>query len=135
MKKLLLLSLSALFGSALAATAVASDEAGKILEGGQFKVVRKILKKDEEMKKHDHPHHDIVITVVSGKVEFTFNDQEVIVAEAGKVLTSGSQDFIAGKALEDTVFVVTLIREAPHGDKPHDHHHHHHAHQPPASKK
>ncbi|MDO4435491.1 MAG: hypothetical protein Q4B71_03620 [Cardiobacteriaceae bacterium] len=126
MKKFALLTLSALAGLAQAQTTVAEDKGGKILEGDQFKVVRKILKKDELMAKHDHPHHNIVITVVSGKVEFTFNDSEVIVAEAGKVLTSGSKDFIAGKGLEDSVFVVTLIHESGHHE--HDAHHHTHDH-------
>ena len=104
---------------ALALPAFAADEpAGKVLaeEGKVFSnnhgaVVRKALKSGEKIDKHNHEGEDIIFNVMSGKITVTLNDTEKHELKAGDTLVFNGKNFIAAEAGEDTLVVITLVKE------------------------
>ena len=87
------------------------NEAGLLFNKGNFKLVKKILKKDEKIAKHNHEDEEIVFTVLKGKMEMYLNETEKHVLVPGDILHSDGVNFINGSALEDSEVSVTLIKK------------------------
>lgn len=124
MKKVLLASLLS-FGIASIAQAdigVVKDGFGKIMQTEQFTVVKKALKKGEQLKRHNHEGDSVIFTVLSGKMNVVLNDNEKHEINVGQVLNFDGEYFIQGEAAEDSVIMVTLVEV---DDAPHKHHHDH----------
>ena len=124
MKKVLLASLLS-FGIASIAQAdigVVKDSFGKIMQTEQFTVVKKALKKGEQLKRHNHEGDSVIFPVLSGKMNVVLNDNEKHEINVGQVLNFDGKYFIQGEAAEDSVIMVTLVEV---DDAPHKHHHDH----------
>ena len=87
------------------------NEAGLLFNKGNFKLVKKILKKDEKIAKHNHEDEEIVFTVLKGKMEMFLNETEKHVLVPGDILYFDGINFINGSALEDSEVSVTLIKK------------------------
>ena len=114
MKKVLIATAIA----ALTLPGLAAEPVGKVLagEGKVFKnshgtVVRKALKKGEKIDRHNHEGEDIIFNVMQGAIKITLNDSEVHELKAGDTLVFNGKNFIAGEAIDDTLVVITLIKE------------------------
>ena len=79
---------------------VLADE-GKVFENGHGKVVRKALKKGE----------NIIFNVMQGAIKVTLNDSEVHELKVGDTLVFNGKNFIAGEATDDALIVITLVKE------------------------
>lgn len=124
MKKLLLASLLG-FGLVSAAQAdigVVKEGFGKIMQTEQFTVVKKALKKGEQLKRHNHEGDSVIFTVLSGKMNVVLNDNERHEIAVGQVLNFDGKNFIQGEAAEDSVIMVTLVGENKETDS-HQHKH------------
>lgn len=84
---------------------------GIILDEKNFKLVKKVLKKDEEILKHNHPQSNILFTVVKGEILVTINETENHLLRPGIVLNFDGDNFISAKANEDSEAFVTLINK------------------------
>lgn len=103
--------LTALLFAAAAASASAAEIAsgeGKVFDAPDYVVVRKKLAAGSEMKRHNHPGHDVLLTMSKGRVVFELNDGEKHELKPGDVMRFDGADFISGKAAEASEFVVTL---------------------------
>ena len=114
MKKVLIATAIA----ALTLPGLAAEPVGKVLadEGKVFKnshgtVVRKALKKGEKIDRHNHEGEDIIFNVMQGAIKVTLNDSEVHELKAGDTLVFNGKSFIAGEATDDTLVVITLVKE------------------------
>ena len=87
------------------------NEAGLLFNKGNFKLVKKILKKDEKIAKHNHEDEEIIFTVLKGKMEMYLNETEKHVLVPGDLLHLDGVNFINGSALEDSEVSVTLIKK------------------------
>ena len=47
------------------------NEAGLLFNKGNFKLVKKILKKDEKIAKHNHEDEEIIFTVLKNTFDFS----------------------------------------------------------------
>ena len=87
------------------------NEAGLLFTGENFKLVKKILKKDEKIAKHNHEDEEIIFTVLKGKMEMYLNETEKHVLVPGDILHFDGRNFINGSALEDSEVSVTLVKK------------------------
>ena len=87
------------------------NEAGLLFNKGNFKLVKKILKKDEKIAKHNHEDEEIIFTVLKGKMEMYLNETEKHVLVPGDILHFDGVNFINESALEDSEVSVTLIKK------------------------
>ena len=85
------------------------NEAGLLFNKGNFKLVKKILKKDEKIAKHNHEDEEIVFTVLKGKMEMYLNETEKHVLVPGDILHFDGVNFINGSALEDSLIVYSFF--------------------------
>ena len=87
------------------------NEAGLLFNKENFKLVKKVLKKDEKIAKHNHENEEIIFSVLKGKMEMYLNDTEKHVLVPGDVLNFDGVNFIKGTALEDSEVNVTLVKK------------------------
>ena len=87
------------------------NEAGLLFTGENFKLVKKILKKDEKIAKHNHENEEIIFIVLKGKMEMFLNETEKLVLVPGDILHFDGRNFINGSALEDSEVSVTLVKK------------------------
>ncbi|RRD39783.1 cupin domain-containing protein [Leptotrichia sp. OH3620_COT-345] len=87
------------------------SEQGLIFSGNNFKVVKKILKKEEIIPSHNHEEEEIVFSVLKGKMEMFLNDTEKHILVPGDILRFDGVNFIKGSALENSEINVTLIKK------------------------
>ncbi|BBM58120.1 cupin domain protein [Leptotrichia trevisanii] len=87
------------------------NEAGLLFTGENFKLVKKILKKDEKIAKHNHENEEIIFIVLKGKMEMFLNETEKHVLVPGDILHFDGRNFINGSALEDSEVSVTLVKK------------------------
>ena len=87
------------------------NEAGLLFTGENFKLVKKILKKDEKIAKHNHENEEIIFIVLKGKMEMFLNETERHVLVPGDILHFDGRNFINGSALEDSEVSVTLVKK------------------------
>ncbi|MFC2294546.1 MAG: DUF1637 domain-containing protein, partial [Leptotrichia hongkongensis] len=70
------------------------NEAGLLFNKGNFKLVKKILKKDEKIAKHNHEDEEIIFTVLKGKMEMYLNETEKHVLLTVDILHFDGVNFI-----------------------------------------
>ena len=87
------------------------NEAGLLFTRENFKLVKKILKKDEKIAKHNHENEEIIFIVLKGKMEMFLNETEKHVLVPGDILHFDGRNFINGSALEDSEVSVTLVKK------------------------
>ena len=87
------------------------NDAGLLFTGENFKLVKKILKKDEKIAKHNHENEEIIFIVLKGKMEMFLNETEKHVLVPGDILHFDGRNFINGSALEDSEVSVTLVKK------------------------
>ncbi|SUO93193.1 cupin domain-containing protein [Suttonella ornithocola] len=85
-------------------------QAGKIYQGDNYIIVKKMMRKGESIPKHNHTHHDVIFTVISGKVAVNFDDKPFAMVEAGEIIRFDGQHFIDAEILEDAQIQVALIK-------------------------
>lgn len=87
-------------------------EIGAIIVNDKFSVVKKVAKKGDEIKKHNHEEAMVTFCVVKGKARVFINEEEFIV-EQGQVLEFDGNDYISANILEDAEIVVHLVLKNP----------------------
>lgn len=87
------------------------NEAGALFNKKNFKLVKKILKKNEKITKHNHENEEIVFIVLKGKMEIFLNDTEKHILVPGNILQFDGINFINGSALEDSEISVILVKK------------------------
>ena len=104
--------LSALFSVAVSAAPLGevSSENGKIFSGENYMVVKKDMKKGEQIKPHDHPGLNTDFAVGKGSFDVTLNQTEKHTVGAGSVLRFGGDAVIEAVATEDADVAITLIK-------------------------
>ena len=103
--------LSALFSIAVSAAPLVSSENGKIFSGENYMVVKKDMKKGEQIKPHDHPgFKTLIFAVGKGSFDVTLNQTEKHTVVAGSVLRFGGDAVIEAVATEDADVAITLIK-------------------------
>ena len=124
MKKALLASLLSVGITSIAQAdiGVVKDGFGKIMQTEQFTVVKKALKKGEQLKRHNHEGNSVIFTVLSGKMNVVLNDSEKHEINMGQVLNFDGKYFIQGESAEDSIIMVTLVENH---DASNEHHHEH----------
>lgn len=101
---------------------VVKDGFGKIMQTEQFTVVKKALKKGEQLKRHNHEGNSVIFTVLSGKMNVVLNDSEKHEINMGQVLNFDGKYFIQGESAEDSIIMVTLVENR---DASNEHHYEH----------
>ncbi|MGN6965954.1 hypothetical protein ACTHUD_27215, partial [Neisseria sp. P0016.S002] len=87
------------------------SENGKIFSGENYMVVKKDMKKGEQIKPHDHPgFKTLIFTVGKGSFDVTLNQTEKHTVGAGSVLRFGGDAVIEAVATEDADVAITLIK-------------------------
>lgn len=86
-------------------------EEGLVIDTKEFKVVKKVGKKGDEIVKHNHPEANVLFTVVKGKAKVYLNDVEEHILESGKILNFDGDNFIQVTLEEDSEIFVTLINK------------------------
>lgn len=124
MKKALLASLLSIGITSIAQAdiGVVKDGFGKIMQTEQFTVVKKALKKGEQLKRHNHEGNSVIFTVLSGKMNVVLNDSEKHEINMGQVLNFDGKYFIQGESAEDSIIMVTLVENR---DASNEHHYEH----------
>lgn len=124
MKKALLASLLSVGIASIAQAdiGVVKDGFGKIMQTEQFTVVKKALKKGEQLKRHNHEGNSVIFTVLSGKMNVVLNDSEKHEINMGQVLNFDGKYFIQGESAEDSIIMVTLVENH---DASNEHHYEH----------
>lgn len=124
MKKALLASLLSVGIASIAQAdiGVVKDGFGKIMQTEQFTVVKKALKKGEQLKRHNHEGNSVIFTVLSGKMNVVLNDSEKHEINMGQVLNFDGKYFIQGESAEDSIIMVTLVENR---DASNEHHYEH----------
>lgn len=124
MKKALLVSLLSVGIASIAQAdiGVVKDGFGKIMQTEQFTVVKKALKKGEQLKRHNHEGNSVIFTVLSGKMNVVLNDSEKHEINMGQVLNFDGKYFIQGESAEDSIIMVTLVENS---DASNEHHYEH----------
>ena len=87
------------------------NEAGVLFNKKNFKLVKKILKKNEKIAKHNNENKEIVFIVLKGKMEIFLNDTEKHILVPGNILQFDGINFINGSALEDSEISVILVKK------------------------
>ena len=52
------------------------NEIGVLFSKDNFMLIKKKLKKDEKIEKHNHENEEIIFTVLKGKVEVFLNEKD-----------------------------------------------------------
>ena len=105
--------LSALFSVAIFCRAFGRGffRNGKIFSGENYMVVKKDMKKGEQIKPHDHPgFKTLIFAVGKGSFDVTLNQTEKHTVGAGSVLRFGGDAVIEAVATEDADVAITLIK-------------------------
>lgn len=92
-------------------TGSVKSEFGLLFQEKNFSVVKKGGPKGERIEKHNHPLEDIILTVVKGHVEVLLNDNEIYNLKTGEVLHFCGSNTIQAELLEDSEFIVVLIKK------------------------
>ena len=87
------------------------NEIGVLFSKDNFMLIKKKLKKDEKIEKHNHENEEIIFTVLKGKVEVFLNEKENHILVPGEILQLDGINFISAVAIEDSEFSVTLIKK------------------------
>ena len=87
------------------------NEIGVLFSKDNFMLIKKKLKKDEKIEKHNHENEEIIFTVLKGKVEVFLNEKENHILVPGEILQCDGINFISAVAIEDSEFSVTLIKK------------------------
>ena len=87
------------------------NEIGVLFSKDNFMLIKKKLKKDEKIEKHNHENEEIIFTVLKGKVEVFLNEKENHILVPGEILQFDWINFISAVAIEDSEFSVTLIKK------------------------
>ncbi len=87
------------------------NNVGLVLEESNFKVVKKSLKAGDSISRHNHPGANILFTVVKGRVELIYNDEEVNNLKPGDVFHFEGENYIKANIIEDSEIFVTLIKK------------------------
>lgn len=126
MKKALLASLLSVGITSIAQAdiGVVKDGFGKIMQTEQFTVVKKALKKGEQLKRHNHEGNSVIFTVLSGKMNVVLNDSEKHEINMGQVLNFDGKYFIQGESAEDSIIMVTLVENSDASNEYHYEHKH-----------
>lgn len=90
---------------------VFKDKQGKLMENDRFWLVKKVFKKGEVMKKHNHPGSDVIFTVLKGKAEVTLNDSEKYELVPGEILHFNGTNYIQSDFPVDSEVQVILVHE------------------------
>lgn len=111
--KISVVLLSALFSVAVSAAPLGevSSESGKIFNGENYMVVKKDMRKGEQIKPHNHPgFKTLIFAVGKGGFDVTLNQTEKHIVQAGSVLRFGGDVVIGAVATEDADVAITLIK-------------------------
>ncbi len=80
-------------------------------KNSNFKLVKKILKKGDKIKKHNHEGCDILFTVVKGEVELLYNEETKYQLVPGDVFYFEGSNYIEADIIKDAEMFVTLINK------------------------
>ena len=111
--KISVVLLSALFSVAVFAAPLGevSSENGKIFNGENYMVVKKDMRKGEQIKPHNHPgFKTLIFAVGKGSFDVTLNQTEKHIVQAGSVLRFGGDVVIGAVATKDADVAITLIK-------------------------
>ena len=111
--KISVVLLSALFSVAVSAAPLGevSSENGKIFNGENYMVVKKDMRKGEQIKPHNHPgFKTLIFAVGKGSFDVMLNQTEKHIVQAGSVLRFGGDVVIGAVATEDADVEITLIK-------------------------
>ncbi len=86
-------------------------EAGLAFSHDNFKVVKKVVGKDEKIPSHNHEAEIMIFSVLKGKMEIFLNGTEKHVLEPGDILKFDGVNFFNGTALESSEINITLIKK------------------------
>lgn len=84
----------------------------EVFEGRQPRTVRLQLEADQRVPPHTHPDTNVVIHLVSGRLELTLDDEQYELAANDLIHCSGDRE-ISPYALEPSVAIVVI---APRSD-------------------
>ncbi|WP_251423606.1 DUF1637 domain-containing protein [Veillonella agrestimuris] len=87
------------------------QELGVLFEGPNYVVVKKGGVAGDQVEKHNHPEANVIFTVVKGKVQVFLNETEEHLLTPGQVLQFNGDNYIQATLMEDSEFIVNLIRK------------------------
>lgn len=87
------------------------QDLGLLFEGPNYVVVKKGGVAGDKVEKHNHPEANVIFTVVTGKVQVLLNETEEHLLTPGKVLQFDGNNYIQATLLEDSEFIVNLVRK------------------------
>ncbi len=87
------------------------NNVGLVLEKDEFKVIKKSVEAGGSIVRHNHPGHHILFTVVKGKVELKYNDDEVNNLMPGDIFYFDGANYIEANIIDDSEIFVTLIKK------------------------
>lgn len=87
------------------------QDLGLLFEGPNYVVVKKGGVVGDKVEKHNHPEANVIFTVVKGKVQVLLNETEEHLLTPGQVLQFNGDNYIQATLLEDSEFIVNLIRK------------------------
>ena len=83
---------------------------GVVFEDEKVILVKKSLKKGEEIPRHSHPGQRIFFTCVQGEIRVILNQEEEHIVKPGEVLTFMGDSSVEAVALEEAQAFVTLVK-------------------------
>lgn len=87
-------------------------ETGNVVMTKEIAVSHPKWEKGGVIPKHNHPGYSIFFTVVKGKMQVFMNEEEEHILEPGTVLNFNGENYISGKALEDSDVFIFLSKFA-----------------------
>lgn len=92
------------------ATIFTANTPGIVTQTPYMTVVRHIAQAGTSIEKHNHPHHVLVFTLLSGELTVTVGDVTQAM-HTGDVLTFDGNDYISANIHKDSHIVVSLINK------------------------
>ncbi|GGJ35495.1 cupin domain-containing protein [Deinococcus roseus] len=86
------------------------EKTGVIAQNAGCKIVRKVLRKGQEMPRHDHPGEQVLISMTSGTLLCNFDDGVALLAEGDVVQFEGERFVTLQAQEENTTFLVMLLK-------------------------
>lgn len=87
------------------------QDLGLLFEGPNYVIVKKGGVAGDKVEKHNHPEANVIFTVVKGKVQVLLNETEEHLLTPGQVLQFNGDNYIQATLLENSEFIVNLVRK------------------------
>ncbi|HHX67555.1 MAG: hypothetical protein WAO56_05780 [Miniphocaeibacter sp.] len=88
---------------------IIKNEIGPIFKGKNYKVVKKLAGRGDNIPAHNHLGEDVVFSLIKGNVIVRLNEKEDYNLKQGDVLNFNGENTISVDFIEDSEIVIVLV--------------------------